>query len=386
MLIFHYSGHGAQVAARVPGQEIDGKDECLAPIEYDWDAALIDDDLAQFVEGVPEGANLTVILDNCNSGTGLRLLAPGGVPPTIKRIIPPPDIQFRTVDDIQVTRGLNYYSVTMSEFRKLALRRFGQSTTDNGILVAGCRSDQLAKDAFIEGDFHGALTYSLFQAIEEKGPELSYSDWVESATQILKERHQIPEQDPQLECPDELAGWKLFSTEATQRRPVRAVRRTAPRHVVYVHGICRHVRGFSDPWWESMEPFVPSIAAGDRHEVLWSDLVTASDRALQPQQREVAQSIKDVLVDRCERVLIENGPEVLGTERSYEEFSTRSFLGIPGLDCVDDFTKYLMSRPIRNKVIARFDDVVRPLLAAGACPGRPPSAGGPPVDQLRRQA
>ncbi len=31
------------------------------------------------------------------------------------------------------------------------------------------------------------------------------------------------------------------------------------RYVIYVHGICKHERGYSDSWWAAMKPFVPSI-------------------------------------------------------------------------------------------------------------------------------
>ena len=41
----------------------------------------------------------------------------------------------------------------------------------------------------------------------------------------------------------------------------------------------------------------------------------------------------------------------------------RSFVTIPGLDCVDDFSAYLVDDAIRQKIIDRFTDVVQPLLA-----------------------
>ncbi|MCH5375506.1 MAG: hypothetical protein JJ992_16165, partial [Planctomycetes bacterium] len=44
----------------------------------------------------------------------------------------------------------------------------------------------------------------------------------------------------------------------------------------------------------------------------------------------------------------------------------RAMLGIPGLDCVDDFVKYLSDKEIRNAVQQRFLDVVLPLLHSGS--------------------
>src|SRR4051812_34650737 len=50
------------------------------------------------------------------------------------------------------------------------------------------------------------------------------------------------------------------------------------RRLVYVHGICRHVSGFSDPWWAALHPFVPAafgqgVLGQTRLEVIWSAVV-----------------------------------------------------------------------------------------------------------------
>jgi len=61
------------------------------------------------------------------------------------------------------------------------------------------------------------------------------------------------------------------------------------RHIIYVHGICRHDPGFSDDWWNALHPFTPAFGAGDRdgtrQEVLWSDLVNESNAAAVPTRR-----------------------------------------------------------------------------------------------------
>ena len=71
-LVFHYSGHGSQVPDRNGDETTDRLDEILCPYDLDWDHPLTDDDLAAACAGVPQGALLTVILDCCHSGTGLR--------------------------------------------------------------------------------------------------------------------------------------------------------------------------------------------------------------------------------------------------------------------------------------------------------------------------
>ena len=37
-------------------------------------------------------------------------------------------------------------------------------------------------------------------------------------------------------------------------RPTAVATAVANRRLVYVHGICRHVRGFSDTWWQALSP------------------------------------------------------------------------------------------------------------------------------------
>jgi hypothetical protein len=54
---------------------------------------------------------------------------------------------------------------------------------------------------------------------------------------------------------------------------VSAARPLAMKHVVYVHGICRHKKHYSDEWWAAMKQFLPAIPEQNHHEVLWSDLV-----------------------------------------------------------------------------------------------------------------
>ena len=75
-LVFHYSGHGSQVPDRNGDETTDRLDEILCPYDLDWDHPLTDDDLAAACANVPQGALLTVILDCCHSGTGLRDFAP----------------------------------------------------------------------------------------------------------------------------------------------------------------------------------------------------------------------------------------------------------------------------------------------------------------------
>ena len=72
-LFMHYSGHGGSTPDN-DGDEEDGMDETLVPVDYQRKGQIRDDDLFDLlVSHVPEGCNLTVVMDCCHSGTILDL-------------------------------------------------------------------------------------------------------------------------------------------------------------------------------------------------------------------------------------------------------------------------------------------------------------------------
>jgi hypothetical protein len=219
-LVFHYSGHGSQVPDR-HGDEADRLDEILCPYDLDWDHPLTDDDLGAACARVPQGVLLTVILDCCHSGTGLReyafsgnrhylpsltraanlaysapiiprgnFIRPCGVPPSDApdrhRFLPPPETPHSAPER---PRG--------------PARRFGVSVTKtNAVLIAACRDDQTSADAWIDGGYHGAHTYYLCRALANGGRDLTCRALV-SATGTALSRAGF-DQIPQLEGPAKL--------------------------------------------------------------------------------------------------------------------------------------------------------------------------------------
>ncbi|GKY92890.1 hypothetical protein MPSEU_000258100 [Mayamaea pseudoterrestris] len=73
-LFVHYSGHGAKMKDDT-GDEHDGYDETLVPVDYDKGVPFIrDDDLYDIlVKPMPKGAHLFCLFDCCHSGTVLDL-------------------------------------------------------------------------------------------------------------------------------------------------------------------------------------------------------------------------------------------------------------------------------------------------------------------------
>ncbi|XP_072973540.1 metacaspase-1-like [Typha angustifolia] len=72
-LVFHYSGHGSQMR-NYTGDEIDGYDETLCPLDFEENGMIIDDEINEtIVRPLPQGAKLHAIVDACHSGTVLDL-------------------------------------------------------------------------------------------------------------------------------------------------------------------------------------------------------------------------------------------------------------------------------------------------------------------------
>ena len=70
----HYSGHGGSVRDR-SGDEDDGYDETLIPVDFQSAGQIIDDDLLrELVKPMPKDSLLSCLFDCCHSGTGTCLL------------------------------------------------------------------------------------------------------------------------------------------------------------------------------------------------------------------------------------------------------------------------------------------------------------------------
>jgi hypothetical protein len=73
VVFIHYSGHGGRVRD-TSGDEADGYDETLIPVDFKRAGQIVDDDLYKhLVKRMPADVNVTVLMDCCHSGTALDL-------------------------------------------------------------------------------------------------------------------------------------------------------------------------------------------------------------------------------------------------------------------------------------------------------------------------
>ncbi|KAM3682854.1 hypothetical protein ACJW31_12G102600 [Castanea mollissima] len=147
-LVFHYSGHGSQ-QRNYTGDEIDGYDETLCPLDFQTRGMIVDDEINEtIVRPLPPGVKLHAIIDACHSGTVLDL-------PFLCRM----DRTGRYVWEDHRPRSGVWKGTSGGEV----------------ISFSGCDDDQTSADtaALSRITSTGAMTYSFIQAIE-RGQATTY--------------------------------------------------------------------------------------------------------------------------------------------------------------------------------------------------------------------
>jgi len=296
-----------------------------------------------------------------------------------------------------------------SSFRSSRSRADERGREINHVLFAGCRDDQTSADAYLSGDYRGAFTHGFCRQVKKHGESVEHQSLIEAVRAWMRRNSfsQVPQLEPaevagplfrfgQPEQPgspsaDSSTGKDDLLIELLQemlgylregRTPAIgtvAGERVAGRDLVYVHGICEHAENYSQPWWEAMKPHLPARLAEHfeehRHEVNWSNIVNdraimeAATRADDLRAVQVAAEIKAVLQDRSERILLEGTPRAdrQTAPRSLERSAVpRGAVSIPGLNCADDFARYLTQSQTRRRILDRFLGVVRPKLESGS--------------------
>jgi len=227
--VFHFSSHGTQVDDQ-SGDEWECLDEVIVPYDHDWGNPFRDDDLKEIFDTIPEEVNFTFIADCCHSGSIQRILLDSGIEFEPRYLTPPPEVTDRIADlrakrdakvDEHIAQQLpemlqgippDQWAEKIKEYIALLLSRFRENRYDvvhseRHVLLAACEDRQTAADAYIEGDYRGAFTWALGQAIKDANGNLTYAKLITRAGTNLRNYAQ----KPQLECPSEMRRLKIFA-------------------------------------------------------------------------------------------------------------------------------------------------------------------------------
>ncbi|WP_089168103.1 caspase family protein [Azotobacter chroococcum] len=204
VIVFQYSGHGTYVTD-LAGDESDGRDEALCPVDFASGALYIDDDIAELFARLPEGVNLTCFTDCCHSGTNSRFAvgSSGGRPlharDARRRFVPP-------------TEEINRAHVQFRQRLGRALRRDGNGGTElmRDIKFAACRDDEVAW----ESDGHGEFSLHATRVLDAGIDGVSHEQFLQ---RVQADFGPAPRQHPLLDCTEKARSGGLLQPRQAEQ-------------------------------------------------------------------------------------------------------------------------------------------------------------------------
>jgi len=158
LLFIYYSGHGSYAIDR-NGDEIDGKDELIIPLDFN---PISDDELKIVIQdNMKPNVTLFCLFDCCNSGTLL-------------------DLKY------QYLERLNYDNFTENN-KNL-------ETNGNVILLSGCRDEQYSYESLVNNKVQGAMSLA-FNEITKANSNITWRNLLKNMRQRIKSSgfNQIPQ-------------------------------------------------------------------------------------------------------------------------------------------------------------------------------------------------
>ncbi|KAK9239944.1 caspase domain-containing protein [Lipomyces kononenkoae] len=205
-LFFHYSGHGGQTPD-LDGDEEDGYDEVIYPVDYQTAGHLVDDDMHDImVRPLQPGVRLTAIFDSCHSGTALDL-------PYIystQGVLKEPNLAKEAgmgllsafgaysrgdlVGAISSIATVVKGATSGGGSRAAEVTRRTKTSPADVIMFSGCKDSQTSADSFENGMATGAMSYA-FMEVLSYAPQQSYLTLLQHMRHLIAPKYS---QKPQL--------------------------------------------------------------------------------------------------------------------------------------------------------------------------------------------
>lgn len=196
IVYFHYSGHGTQIID-MNGDEKDGMDECLVPLDYYNKNFILDDQLRErLVNKIPRGAYLIGVLDCCNSGSGFDMRF-------VVKQITKEEVERINMDEFSSVYKFLKHILISGRYRKRVVTTFfleldetKKTTEGTIIMLSGCSENQTAldvNDGLVSG---GALTLAFIKSMEETNYSPSCSELLKLVRNKVKNDYkstQVPQ-------------------------------------------------------------------------------------------------------------------------------------------------------------------------------------------------
>jgi len=215
-LFLHYSGHGGS-QPDTDGDEVDGMDETIVPVDYETAGMIVDDEIyAILVKNVPVGARLTAVFDSCHSGSVLDLCFSYKVDGNLDIV----EIDNRKAAlGKAIEAGKEYMAgnksgafMSVRDGVQLLLKPPANKEASakaeamrvvvgDVVQFSGCRDDQTSADASIAGAATGAMSYALMEAMNKSNGNLTFTGLLQELRAILNGKFsQVPQMSAGRRC------------------------------------------------------------------------------------------------------------------------------------------------------------------------------------------
>ncbi|KAK0210308.1 caspase domain-containing protein [Desarmillaria ectypa] len=206
-LFFHYSGHGGQTKDK-DGDEIDGYDEVIYPVDYQESGHIVDDLMHEvMVKPLPAGCRLTAIFDSCHSGSALDLPYMYSTEGKIKEpnlaveagqgLLSAVSSYVRGDERGALESAIGVFKSFMGNSEAQEANQYTQRTRTSPADViswSGCKDSQTSADTQEAGRATGAMSYA-FTTVLAQNPEQSYELLLNNIRDVLRSKYS---QKPQL--------------------------------------------------------------------------------------------------------------------------------------------------------------------------------------------
>ncbi|TFK27140.1 metacaspase [Coprinopsis marcescibilis] len=204
-LFFHFSGHGGQTKDK-DGDEGDGFDEVIYPVDFQSSGHVVDDDLHEImVKPLPPGCRLTAIFDSCHSGSALDLPYIYSTEGKVKE----PNLAAEAGQGLMSAVGAYargdmggvfksamgiVKTATGSTQKADKISKDTRTSPADVISFSGCKDSQTSADTSEAGKATGAMSFAFISALSKKHDQ-SYQELLVNIREILRAKYS---QKPQL--------------------------------------------------------------------------------------------------------------------------------------------------------------------------------------------